>query len=686
MGRAPVPPPSTDSTAPADVFPRRPRWPVEGARASAGFAVRTTVAAQVALLSASALGLHNTHWAAMTVWLVAQPTRGLLLEKSILRIAGTLVGAAAGFGLLALFPDRLVPLVVGLALWSALCAGASAFVRPARAYGILLAGYTAIMLVLPSSAGAVTVHGLFADRVLCTLVGVLVSTAITGLFTPRHSPARLDAQLRRLGDDVFAFAHAVRSGAIVQPLLDRQRHLVAAVGRLGEETDRALPGFLTNRRRRRKVRRALRALLGLLVESRVAAERQPPNSAPSATHGFPAPEPIPLTAQGDALVARIRAGALRWRPDAPSPEHASSPLLSSVVAPHAPGARSLRNHREAAVASAKALTGMATVGAIWWATGWRDGLTMVVSASVFFTLFAGNESARTWVTHILVGSACGGAAAAVYVLLLPFARSPAGTALLAAPFLLAGAWAMARPLTAKSAIDFNMVFLLATPTAFTLHGDVAATAGRAIAIVVGVSVAALFFHAAHEKAPRRVRRLAREVVREVRRIAGSADAQEAFMRRSALADRVVRTAAAADVDGRLAGPAETAIDLLALASALTRLVPLRDVGAPAADAPGPVAAALGRIRDGVKGPSECALEFERAADTLDLASSAIENCAGAAAAAESLRDAARIIKREGSSSLGEAEFTLLSYGLQGLTPARTSRRGRRDSPERPTPQ
>ncbi|HET9596425.1 MAG TPA: FUSC family protein [Anaeromyxobacteraceae bacterium] len=640
--KAPVPSPS--STTPIATSPRQPRWRVEGARASAGFAVRTTVAAQLALLSATALGLHHVHWAAMSVWLVAQPTRGLLLEKSLLRVAGTLVGAAVGFGLLALFPDRLVPLVAGLALWGALCAGASAFVRPARAYGILLAGYTAIMLALPSSAGIETVHGLFADRVLCTLVGVLMSTAITALFTPAQSPASLDAPLRRLADDVFSFAHAVRAG-MSRPLLDRQRHLVATIGRLGEETDRALLGFLTNRRRRRKVRRALRVLLGLLVESRVAAERQPPEAASPLPSGTSAPEHIPLTAQGDALVARIRAGALRWRPRAASPERAASPPVSGVVARHAPGARSLGNHREAAIASAKAAAGMATVGAIWWATGWREGPTMMVSASVFFTLFAANESARTWVTHILVGSICGGAAAVAYVLLLPLARSPAGTALLAFPFLLVGAWAMARPLTAKSAIDFNMVFLLATPTAFALHGDVAATARRATAIVAGVSVAALFFHAAHEEAPRRVRRLAREMLRDVQRIAGSLDPEDARRRRGALADRVVRTAAAADLDGRLAGPADRAIDLLALGSVLARLVGVRDVAARAAGAPGPVATALDRVRDDLRGHAECAAVLDRAAESLDRAPSRLDDRARRTAAAESLRDAARIIRR-----------------------------------------
>lgn len=667
--------------SPTGASPRQPRWRVEGARASAGFAVRTTVAAQLALLSAAALGLHNIHWAAMTVWLVAQPTRGLLLEKSLLRVAGTLVGAAVGFGLLALFPGRLVPLVAGLALWGVLCAGASAFVRPARAYGILLAGYTAIMLALPSSAGGGTVHGLFADRVLCTLVGVLVSTGITGLLTPRHSPASLDAPLRQLADDVFAFAHAVRSG-VLRPLVDRQRHLVATIGRLGEETDRALPGFLTNRRRRRKVRRALRVLLGLLVESRVAAERQPPDAASCLPRASSGPELIPLTARGDALVARIRAGALRWRPHAPSPERAASPRVSSVVARHAPGARSLGNHREAAIASAKAAAGMATVGAIWWATGWRDGLTMMVSASVFFTLFAANESARTWVTHILVGSACGGAAAVAYALLLPFAWSPAATSLLAAPFLLVGAWAMARPLTAKSAIDFNMVFLLAAPTAFRLHGDVTATASRAIAIVAGVFVAALFFHAAHEEAPRRVRRLAREMARDVRGIAGSLTTEEAHRRRGALADRVVRTAAAAHLDGRLAGPAEQAIDLLALGSVLARLVALRDVGAHGADAPGPVPAALDDLRDDLKEPAEWAMELERAAESMDRAPSQLDDRARRAAAAESLRDAARIIRRAESTFAGRGPRR---WPAPDFTPdPRAAARGRQDSNLRPS--
>jgi fusaric acid resistance family protein len=188
-----------------------------------------------------------------------------------------------------------------------------------------------------------------------------------------------------------------------------------------------------------------------------------------------------------------------------------------------------------------------------------------------------------------------------------------------------------------------MVFLLATPVAFTLQGDARDTASRAVAVVVGVLAATVFFHATHEGAPRRVARLGRGVVRDLRRIAASADAEEARRRRGVLADRVVRMAMAAETDERLARPAETAVDLLGLGAALTRLVSLREVGAPAGAGGRPVAAVLERLRDDLFDPFTCAEELERTARSLADSATATSP---AAAAARHLRDAARIVRRE----------------------------------------
>lgn len=59
-------------------------------------AFRGTVAAVAALAAAVLLKLECPYWAAMTVLIVIQPTRGLLLEKCYYRLVGTAVGSLAG--------------------------------------------------------------------------------------------------------------------------------------------------------------------------------------------------------------------------------------------------------------------------------------------------------------------------------------------------------------------------------------------------------------------------------------------------------------------------------------------------------------------------------------------------------------------------------------------------------------
>lgn len=49
---------------------------------------------------ATVIGIYNAFWAAMPIFVVAQATRGLTLERGIYRVLGTLVGAIAGFGIL----------------------------------------------------------------------------------------------------------------------------------------------------------------------------------------------------------------------------------------------------------------------------------------------------------------------------------------------------------------------------------------------------------------------------------------------------------------------------------------------------------------------------------------------------------------------------------------------------------
>src|SRR5690554_669273 len=81
------------------------------------FSLRTALASGLAMLLAWWIGLEHPQWSAMTVWAVSQPVRGMLLEKSLFRALGTLLGTLFGVMLVLLTGDNLPYMVVSLALW-----------------------------------------------------------------------------------------------------------------------------------------------------------------------------------------------------------------------------------------------------------------------------------------------------------------------------------------------------------------------------------------------------------------------------------------------------------------------------------------------------------------------------------------------------------------------------------------
>ena len=113
--------------------------------AAAAQAARLTLAAWLAFGIAALLHVQNAYWAAMPIWVVAQPSRGLLLERALYRLFGTLLGALVGFAVLA--HDSPAVQLVFLAAVIALFAGTTHLLRGAKAYAALMAGMTALSLV-----------------------------------------------------------------------------------------------------------------------------------------------------------------------------------------------------------------------------------------------------------------------------------------------------------------------------------------------------------------------------------------------------------------------------------------------------------------------------------------------------------------------------------------------------------
>ena len=208
-------------------------WPARLGLDRAGLfqAVRLAAAALIAFSIAALLHVQNAYWAAMPVWVVAQSARGLLIERGIFRILGTLMGA--GFGLAAVtFAGDPLPTLVALGLWMAAGAGATRLIRGTASYAPLMAGMTAAVVVLPSLFAPDQSIALAMARVECTLIGVVVVTLVTGLFTPPARRADFLDGLDRLVGAVRDFSGLCRKDVAETELAAAEHRLLARMARL----------------------------------------------------------------------------------------------------------------------------------------------------------------------------------------------------------------------------------------------------------------------------------------------------------------------------------------------------------------------------------------------------------------------------------------------------------------------
>src|ERR1700732_4122785 len=97
------------------------------------FAFRIWLAAVVALYVAFWLQLGGASSAAVTVAILAQPTRGAALSKAANRIAATLIGATMSVVIAGLFPGERIGMLGAFVCWICICVFAqatSAAIRP----------------------------------------------------------------------------------------------------------------------------------------------------------------------------------------------------------------------------------------------------------------------------------------------------------------------------------------------------------------------------------------------------------------------------------------------------------------------------------------------------------------------------------------------------------------------------
>lgn len=614
-----------------------------------GFAIRTTAASLVALYIAFLLDLDEPKWAAMTVWIVAQSSRGMSLSKSQYRLLGTVTGALVGLGLVALFAQAPELFFISLAAWLGLCTALSTGLRNFRSYGAVLAGYTAAIIGISASSAPDQAFDIAIARVVYIALGIVVEAVFTAVFAP---DAPLAGLLSRL-DDFLRQTDATSAGALRGS--DNRgaiRGLFGAAIALDAAGDYAAAGSGDVRRRYGHLRAAIAACLAQLAAAQTLREHL--TRHPS--------EKGPLVDETAALMQRLGAGE---EPDPEGrlaaaaeavrdPAHAAPQVLRERIAtllghardalvrrrlfedPAAPSSRlgfayhvdsfaALRNALRAAFA-------MLAASVVWTATAWPSGGSVVVIVAVVCALFATRPNAIAAGLGFLRGAGAAILAAALCnFVLLPWVSGFAMLALVTTPFLIAGGIAMRLPATAAPATSFTL-FLWdlvgpdnATRTAFEpfLNG--------ALALMVGIACGTLVFALVAPAGPAHVRaRLHAATRRDLRSIGASPSRWTEQTWLSRTADRfslqaatdaaVPEAAREADLRGMLAA--------LAIGQAALALHALRGDGAAVARAarlicgrlaegnPARLAKAAARARRGLYGRAGPGA-FVRAAALLD---------------------------------------------------------------------
>lgn len=160
-------------------------------------------AAFLTLWLAMRLELPQPRTAMITVFIVMQPQSGQVFAKSFYRFLGTLTGSAVMVALIALFAQNTELFLGSLAIWVGICSAGAARYRNFRAYGFVLAGYTAAMVGLPALAHPDGAFMAAVWRVLEISLGILCATVVSAAILPQTASAAMrNALYQRFG--VFA--------------------------------------------------------------------------------------------------------------------------------------------------------------------------------------------------------------------------------------------------------------------------------------------------------------------------------------------------------------------------------------------------------------------------------------------------------------------------------------------------
>ena len=420
---------------------------------------KVLIAAFLTLWLAMRLELPQPRTAMITVFIVMQPQSGQVFAKSFYRFLGTLAGSAVMVGLIALFAQNTELFLGALAIWVGICSAGAARYRNFRAYGFVLAGYTAAMVGLPALAHPEGAFMAAVWRVLEISLGILCATLVSAAILPQTASAAMrNALYQRFGVFALFVTDGLRGRSQADSFERRNVGFIAEA--VGLEGLRSVTVFEDPHMRRRNGRlsrlnsefmgittrfNALHQLLERLRGSgadQVIAAIKPGLqdlaelldgfSGRALTHADAARLAMQLADYKDGLRARVRSLRASFQESAPSDAdqldfHTAYELLYRFVDElhsYAQTHASLAEHsheREqwdepytpktnwlaSAASGIRAAFILVVLGSYWVATAWPSGATMTLIAAATVGLSAATPNPKRMAFQMACGTLLG---------------------------------------------------------------------------------------------------------------------------------------------------------------------------------------------------------------------------------------------------------------------------------------
>jgi uncharacterized membrane protein YccC len=444
---------------------------------SRNVALRLTLASMIAMSAAVLLGLAQPWWAAMAVWMIGQPPRGLLFERSLAQLVGTVLGALVGTLLVIAGHGSAVIPLLGLSLWTGICCAVANMMRHQRAYGAMVSGLTAVVIVALTVGTNIDPVAFAVARVLGSLVGIAAALGVAIAFGPPPTPAALAARTGRdVGRALQLMAEALTE--LPEQTIAKEREFLLALAVHEATAEDAAAGSLAARRELRATKNLFSCLLDLVVVARAIRSQdafgllrdhadlldlQAALGAAASGQGGSATLEIAM------ILTASRRLALTDR-SLTSVLDEMRVLLERVALEYArlgvvdPGSdqRDYKPHADTAglkLASIRGAAATLIASLLWLALGWEPFRFLLLGTGIFTTLFSVADEPAPAVRQIFLGGLVAAGAAAVWRLLLAPEVSNVWLSLaLALPLVFIAALLQTERRTMFAGLAFNMLF------------------------------------------------------------------------------------------------------------------------------------------------------------------------------------------------------------------------------------